>query len=123
MAYVTPSFVADFQSGVDVLVGDLQTLQSDSLAAAAAVPETPDPLTIGGNNIEIDADTAVTITNGTVTLTITGSTVAITGSTATTIAGDLSVGGTITGTMAVPSHTHGFTSGAEGVSGTTGAPN
>ena len=96
MAYVTPSFVADFQDDVDVLVGNLQTLQSASLAAAAAVPETPDPLTIGGNNIAIDADTAVTITNGTVTLTITGSTVAITGSTTTTIAGNLQVGGNIT---------------------------
>lgn len=96
MAYVTPEFVATFQSEVDVLVSDLQTLQSQKAAAAAAIPETPDPLTIGANNITIDADTAVTITNGTVTLTITGSTVTITGSTATNIAGDLRVSGNIT---------------------------
>lgn len=68
MAYTTPTFVDTFQSSVDSLVTDLESLKSSKLAAVAAIPDTPDPLNVAANNVNVTADFHLDMDGNTVDL-------------------------------------------------------
>ena len=110
MAYTTPEFVANFQSEIDSLVTEFQTVQQQKSAEAERIPNELEDLdvelksirwkassTFSANNpadaydpypnsaspghIELESNQTVKITNGTVTVTVSGSTVTVTGAT------------------------------------------
>ena len=110
MAYTTPEFVANFQSEIDSLVTEFQTVQQQKQAEANRIPDELEDLdvelksirwkassTFSANNpadaydpypnsaspghIELESNQTVKITNGTVTVTVSGSTVTVTGAT------------------------------------------
>lgn len=127
MAYTTPEFVASFQSEVDALVTDFQTLKTEKDAELASIPNeledldielrsirltadstfsannpagayNPYPSAASAGHIEIDANQTVKITNGTVTITVSGSSVTVSGATTANFgAANITTTGNITG--------------------------
>jgi len=127
MAYTTPEFVTSFQSEIDSLVTDFQTLKVTKDAELALIPEeledldielrsirltanstfsannpagayNPYPNAASAGHIEIDANQTVKITNGTVTITVSGSSVTVSGATTANFgAANITTTGNITG--------------------------
>jgi len=127
MAYTTPEFVTSFQSEIDDLVTEFQTLKVTKDAESAAIPEeledldielrsirltanstfsannpagayNPYPNAASAGHIEIDANQTVKITNGTVTITVSGSSVTVSGATTANFgAANITTTGNITG--------------------------
>lgn len=114
MAYTTPTFVDTFQSSVDSLVTDLESLKSSKLAAVAAIPDIPDPLNVAANNVNVTADFHLDMDGNTVDLN-SGSTLDIGSNGALTVDSGSTLGISSTGALTI--------TGTDGVTMSKGNPN